>query len=324
MQSIARLNGFISDEISLLKFPVSPAELYDPIRYTLGLGGKRIRPVLMLMGCELVGGAPEMAIKPALGVELFHNFTLLHDDIMDEAPLRRNKPTVYKKWNSNIAILSGDVLFAEAMRLVSKAPAHVLSEVMEVFLTAATQVCEGQQLDMNFELLDDLSISDYIQMINYKTAVLLGASLQIGVLCGGGSDLDSKHAYEFGTQLGIAFQLQDDVLDVFGDPAVFGKTQGGDITSNKKTYLKLRALEKGNPEQIRELKFWYSSKHADPAQKIAVVTELFNSLSIREEATEQMNLYLDLALENLDSINAAPAQKLVLENFARQLVVRTV
>jgi len=324
MQSIARLQDIVAAEINQLTFPAAPAELYDPIRYTLGLGAKRIRPVLMLMGCELVGGNPEVAIKPALGVELFHNFTLLHDDIMDEAPLRRNQPTVYKKWNSNIAILSGDVLFAEAMRLVSKAPAHALSEVLDVFLTAATQVCEGQQLDMNFELLDDLSISDYIRMIRLKTAVLLGASLQMGVLCGGGSDLDAKHAYEFGTQLGIAFQLQDDVLDVFGDPVVFGKTPGGDITSNKKTYLKLRALEKGNVEQIRELKFWYSSKHADPAQKIAVVTELFNSLSIREEAIEQMNLYLDLALENLNAINSSPQHKVALENFARQLVIRTV
>ena len=322
MFDLSQIQGIIARETEGLKFPEAPIDLYDPIRYTLGLGGKRMRPALLVLSCLGVGGTLEQALKPALGVEVFHNFTLLHDDIMDDAPLRRNKATVHTKWNSNIAILSGDVMFAEAFRLVAEAPAICLKQVIDVFLKAAIEVCEGQQWDMDFEPRTDVSIDEYLNMIRMKTAVLLGASLQIGALCGNADAETSRKLYDFGTNLGIAFQLQDDLLDVYGDPDKFGKRVGGDIVSNKKTYLKLKALEKADFDAKKDLMHWYGSKEFDEAEKISAVRNLFNSLEIKQETEQQINTYFNSAIASLEGVSFDANYKLQLIQMAGALMLR--
>jgi geranylgeranyl diphosphate synthase type II len=300
MEDIRSLQEEIGAAIDELQFPENPSELYDPIRYTLQLGGKRMRPVLCVLGSLVCGGRIADALKPALGIELFHNFTLLHDDIMDNAPLRRNKPTVFSKWNTNVAILSGDVMFAEAFRLISEAPPMVLKRVIDSFIKASVEVCEGQQVDMDFESRDDVSIEAYLDMIRMKTAVLLGASLEIGALCGGADPELASRLYAFGTHLGIAFQLHDDLLDVYGNPEKFGKRVGGDIVSNKKTYLKLKAMEKADDKAQKELRFWYSSHQHDEAEKVTAVRAVFDSLNIRQETESLMDQYFISASGFLD------------------------
>ncbi len=322
MKELIRYQDYCADALGRLDFPSEPAELYEPIGYTLAMGGKRMRPVLVLLGAELMGGKLEDAQHAALAIEVFHNFTLLHDDIMDEAPLRRGMATVHTKWNSNIAILSGDVMLVEAYKLISKTPTSVLPEILTVFNTAATDVCEGQQWDMNFEGQDDVNLSDYLNMIRLKTAVLLGAALQIGALCAKAEKQDAENLYEFGCHLGIAFQLQDDILDVFGDPEVFGKQAGGDILSNKKTYLKLRALEKASTSQASELRKWYSSKEFDSVEKVTSVTQLFENLNVREDAELEMRRHYDIALKSLHNVQGSESHKAVLEHFAQELLVR--
>jgi len=322
MKELIRYQDYFADALGRLDFPSEPAELFEPIRYTLAMGGKRMRPVLVLIGAELMGGKLEDAQHAAMAIEVFHNFTLLHDDIMDEAPLRRGMATVHTKWNSNIAILSGDVMLVEAYKLISKTPTSVLPEILAVFNTAATDVCEGQQWDMNFEGQDDVNLSDYLNMIRLKTAVLLGAALQIGALCANAEKQDAQNLYEFGCHLGIAFQLQDDILDVFGDPEIFGKQAGGDILSNKKTYLKLRALEKASTEQASELKKWYSSKEFHSIEKVTSVTQLFENLNIREDAEMEMRRHYEIALNSLHIVHGSESHKAVLEHFAQELLVR--
>jgi geranylgeranyl diphosphate synthase type II len=322
MKELIRYQDYFADALGRLDFPSEPAELFEPIRYTLAMGGKRMRPVLVLLGAELMGGKLEDAQHASLAIEVFHNFTLLHDDIMDEAPLRRGMATVHTKWNSNIAILSGDVMLVEAYKLISKTPTPVLPEILTVFNSAATDVCEGQQWDMNFEGQDDVNLSDYLNMIRLKTAVLLGAALQIGALCANAEKQDAENLYEFGCHLGIAFQLQDDILDVFGDPEIFGKQAGGDILSNKKTYLKLRALEKASTEQAIELKKWYSSKEFDSIEKVTSVTQLFENLNVREDAEMEMRRHYDIALKSLHNVQGSESHKAVLEHFAQELLVR--
>ena len=322
MKELIRYQDYFEDALGRLDFPPEPAELFEPIRYTLAMGGKRMRPVLVLLGAELMGGKLEDAQNAALAIEVFHNFTLLHDDIMDEAPLRRGMATVHTKWNSNIAILSGDVMLVEAYKLISKTPTSVLPEILNVFNKAATDVCEGQQWDMNFEGQDDVNLSDYLNMIRLKTAVLLGAALQIGALCANAEKQDAQNLYEFGCHLGIAFQLQDDILDVFGDPEIFGKQAGGDILSNKKTYLKLRALEKASTDQSSELKNWYSSKVFDSVEKVTAVTQLFENLNVREDAEMEMRRHYEIALNSLHNVHGSESHKAVLEHFAQELLVR--
>jgi geranylgeranyl diphosphate synthase type II len=322
MLDLLQIQNVIARETEGLKFPQHPSDLYDPIRYTLSLGGKRMRPALVVLSCLGVGGSLENALKPALGVEVFHNFTLLHDDIMDDAPLRRNKATVHTKWNSNIAILSGDVMFAEAFRLISEAPAHCLKHVIDVFLKAAVEVCEGQQWYMDFELRSDVTIDEYLNMIRMKTAVLLGASLEIGALCGEADALSARKLYEFGTNLGIAFQLQDDLLDVYGDPDKFGKRVGGDIVSNKKTYLKLKALEKASTDVKQELEHWYSSKVFDETEKVSAVRNLFDVLQIRQETEMRMDDYYNAALASLEDVSFDTSYKEQLVAMAGALMQR--
>ncbi|MCB0819310.1 MAG: polyprenyl synthetase family protein [Bacteroidetes bacterium] len=311
----------IDESLAALKFPASPAELYEPIRYTLDLGGKRLRPRLVLMACRMFGQSFENALQPALGIEVFHNFTLLHDDIMDEAPLRRGRPTVHKRWNSNIAILSGDVMFVEACRLMSQAPPETLTAVLDVFYRAATQVCEGQQYDMNFEQRNDVSISEYLEMIRLKTAVLIGAALEIGALCAKASAEDAALLYNFGCDLGTAFQLTDDILDVYGDPEKFGKQVGGDILANKKTFLSLKAFELAGSDTASELRHWYNERSLS-TEKVQRVTAIFNELNIRREAENAAEELYRSAMDNLKKLQAKGLDIKELEHFANTLMQR--
>jgi geranylgeranyl diphosphate synthase, type II len=268
MYTFPEAQSLIEKHIRTLSIPEQPAELYEPVKYILSLGGKRIRPALVLMSCDLFAGAVESALMPAMAIELFHNFTLLHDDIMDRSELRRGKPTVHMKYNGNIAILSGDVMSILASRLMNQAPGAILYTVHDIFTQTAMQVCEGQQVDMNFEQKLVVSEQEYLHMIELKTAVLIAASLKIGATLGGSSQKDADDLYEFGRSLGIAFQLQDDLLDTYGDPDIVGKKLGTDIVDNKKTFLMMKALENASSEQKKELIGWLSKTEFDPDEKI--------------------------------------------------------
>lgn len=322
MKKLNDLQAIISKEVEQLTFPAYPAELYEPIKYILSLGGKRMRPALLLMACDFFGGDVNKAISPALAIEVFHNFTLMHDDIMDNAPLRRGKTTVHEKWNNNVGILSGDVMLIEGYKLMMNVDQHLLRPILNIFNETAVGVCEGQQLDMEFETRNDVSIDEYINMIRLKTAVVLGGALKIGALIGGASEKDAVLLHTFGEQLGVAFQLQDDILDVYGDPEKFGKQVGGDIISNKKTYLLLKALELANPSQKAELKQWLSASPSDPKEKVTRVTEIYNQLQVRRYAEETMQAYADKAFAALDAINQPDARKQYLRDFADGLMVR--
>jgi len=300
----------------------APINLYKPIAYTLNLGGKRIRPALLMLVNNLFGGKDETAIDSALAIEIFHNFTLLHDDIMDEAPLRRGHPSVYKKWNTNVAILSGDVMLMQSIQLLSKNNHTNLHGVLDIFNTAAIQVCEGQQLDMDFEKLSTVSIDDYLNMIELKTAVLLGASLKIGAVISETSAVNAHHIYEFGKNLGIAFQLMDDILDLYGDPDKVGKRIGGDVIVNKKTYLLLKAQELVAGKAAKDLEFCLNSAVLEDNTKVERVTAIFNGLNIKKLALEEMNLFYNTAISHLDSIEANADKKLVFEQFAKSLMNR--
>jgi len=322
MKKLNDLQAIISKEVDQLTFPAYPAELYEPIKYILSLGGKRMRPALLLMACDFFGGDVNKAISPALAIEVFHNFTLMHDDIMDNAPLRRGKTTVHERWNNNVGILSGDVMLIEGYKLMMNVDEHLLRPILNIFNETAVGVCEGQQLDMEFETRNDVSIDEYITMIHLKTAVVLGGALKIGALIGGANEKDAGLLYVFGEQLGVAFQLQDDILDIYGDPEKFGKQVGGDIMSNKKTYLLLKALELANPSQKTELKRWLSASPSDPKEKVSAVTELYNQLQVKHYAEEAMQAYADKAFAALDAINQPEDHKRYLRDFADGLMVR--
>jgi geranylgeranyl diphosphate synthase type II len=322
MHTIPQLQGLITDALAVKKYGESPAELYEPIEYIMSLGGKRLRPCLLLMACDLFGGDVLQAIQPALAIEVFHNFTLMHDDIMDKAPLRRGKQTVHEKWNANIAILAGDVMMVEANKLIMQVDNAILRPVLDVFNQTAVGVCEGQQIDMNFETLDTVHVDEYINMIRLKTAVLLGGTLKIGSIIGGANSTDASLLYNFGMQLGIAFQLQDDILDVYGDPEKFGKQVGGDILSNKKTYLLIKALETANGETLDQLNNWLAATIYDPTEKVAAVKAIYNQLSIREQAEAEMNRYAEMAMSNFEQINLPDERKSILKEFADALLVR--
>jgi len=299
-----------------------PNLLYDPIVYSLSQGGKRIRPLLTLMGCELFDGDVEKALYPAVGVEIFHNFTLLHDDIMDKAPIRRGQPTVYKKWNENVAILSGDAMFAVAYDFLTRTDSNYVQQVIQAFNRVAIGVCEGQQYDLDFETQHNVTIPEYINMIRLKTSVLLGGALEIGGIIGNASDSDLKHLYAFGENIGLAFQLQDDWLDVYSDVDKFGKVHGGDIAVNKKTFLYLKALELANDEQSKTLKHYFSSTDFDANEKFNAVLSIYNELNIGEHTKSEMQNYQDLAMNALSQIPVAPLFKEPLKNLAESLLTR--
>lgn len=314
----------VEQYISASDFSGNPKELYDPITYSMNLGGKRLRPALLLMSAELFGADKNSALNAALGIEVFHNFTLVHDDIMDEAPLRRGKDTVYKKWNRDIAILSGDVMFVKAIDFFLRlSPAQQLADVLKVFNKTAAEVCDGQQMDMNFETQEKVSIADYIHMIELKTAVLLAAALKIGAMIGGASEDDANHIYEFGRSIGIAFQLQDDYLDAYANPDTFGKRVGGDIIANKKTYLLLETMNLANPTQLAELKKCIEGTFEDE-DKISKVKAIYNELRIPELSQQKMQTYFDQGMESLNKVNVSAEFKQPLIAIAEELMYRSI
>jgi len=322
MLTLEELKKKIDSGINQLNFTKSPIELYHPISYTLRLGGKRLRPALCLLACDMVLGNIEDALFPAIGIEIFHNFTLLHDDIMDEAPIRRGKETVYKKWNSNIAILSGDTMMALAYAYIMKAPEEVRSEVFSVFNKTAIEVCEGQQYDMNFETSQNVNIRDYLTMIRLKTAVLLAASLKVGAIIGNTDKSLSDKLYKFGENIGIAFQLKDDLLDVFSDADVFGKTTGGDIISNKKTYLYLKAFELAKGTTHKSLSDYFSRDFTDPIVKVKGVKGIYEDLKIEAITGKEIDKYYKQAMEALEQIDLPNSNKAELIRFANKLKSR--
>lgn len=322
MYTLSEAQSLIEKHIQNLSIPDAPPELYNPVEYILSLGGKRIRPALLIMACDLFEGDVASALKPAAAIEIFHNFTLLHDDIMDRSELRRGQPTVHMKYNESIAILSGDVMSILASRLMNQAPGVVLNLVHDIFTKTAMQVCEGQQLDMNFEELLTVPVEDYLHMIELKTAVLIAASLKIGAILGGASQKDAEDLYEFGRNLGQAFQLQDDLLDTYGDKQLTGKKTGTDIVDNKKTFLMIRALEEASPSQKEELTQWLSRKDFNKKEKIAAVTEIFDQIGIRELTEKKIHDFYELALTSLERLNRPVDRKGELLQFAAYLKTR--
>jgi geranylgeranyl diphosphate synthase type II len=299
-----------------------PRNLYDPIAYLLGIGGKRMRPLLALFGCELFSGSYQAALMPSLAVEVFHNFTLMHDDIMDKAPLRRGHATVHERWNPNIAILSGDAMMVEAYQLLLLAPPALLPKLLALFNRCALQVCEGQQFDMDFEREAMVGKDQYLRMIELKTAVLLGLSLEMGALLGGAPDGPAAELRQFGISIGIGFQLKDDLLDVYGEQAKVGKQVGGDILANKKTYLLLHALETASGSTAEELRRWLQAETFDPAEKVAAVKAIYDRLGVREAAETAMSAYFAQGFEALDRIDLPAERKRPLRQFAEWLVGR--
>ena len=290
-------------EIGQLGFDREPRSLYEPVTYCLSLGGKRMRPLFTLLGCELFGGKPQQAMPAAIGLELFHNFTLMHDDIMDKAPIRRGKPAVHIKWNANTAILSGDAMFALAYSYMTDVPDQYLREVLGVFNKTVLEVCEGQQYDMDFESLELVSEASYLEMIRLKTAVLPAACLKTGAILAGADPDDSERVYRFGECIGLAFQVKDDWLDVFGDEQLFGKKTGGDIVSNKKTWLYIKALELASTQQRQVLHDAFSDRISQPDEKIAAVKGVYQDLDIGNLAMQLMLDYHEQALLFLDEIS---------------------
>ncbi len=282
-----------------------------------------MRPALLLMSNEMFGGNPEEVISPALGIEVFHNFTLLHDDIMDKAPLRRTKATVHEKWNANVAILSGDTMFVQSCQLMMKVNDKYLRKVMDLFMKTAIEVCEGQQYDMNYESIEKVSLDEYLEMIALKTAVLLGGSLAIGAICANAKDDDIENIYHFGKKLGIAFQLQDDILDAYGDAEKFGKQVGGDIISNKKTFLLISACEQAKGKQLEQLTFSLNQKDFNAEEKVKTVIAVYDELKIKEQAEQKMDQYFQEAMKHLKTIQVADERKELLVSFAEKLMVRT-
>ncbi|SEG23362.1 polyprenyl synthetase family protein [Algoriphagus boritolerans] len=280
----------------------SPSELYEPITYIMSLGGKRIRPLLSLLAYGLYGKNPEEILSQAAAVEVFHNFTLMHDDIMDQAPLRRGKATVHEKWNANIGILSGDVMLVRAYDLLLGTDPKLLPEVIRLFNKTAAEVCEGQQFDMNFEAYHTVHENEYLNMIRLKTAVLLGFALQLGAILAGAKKGDAEKLYEFGVNIGVGFQLKDDLLDVFADQAKFGKQVGGDIISNKKTFLLIKALELAKGKDAEELNRWLSLKEFDKVEKVAAVRTLYEKLGIKSLTEAKMNSYFEAGFVQLEGI----------------------
>lgn len=323
MTKIEHFQQQINELIKSQQFDGNPKALYEPIAYTMHQGGKRLRPLLTLLACDLFDGDTEKALYPALAVEVFHNFTLVHDDIMDKAPLRRGKETVYKKWNSDIAILSGDTMFALAYQYTLKTDTALIPGILQVFSKAAIEVCEGQQMDMEFETDSAVTLTHYLNMIRLKTAVLLGASLEIGALVASAKKQDVKAIYDFGIALGMAFQLKDDLLDVYGNQDYFGKVSGGDIAANKKTFLVLKALEIADKTDHARLTELYDSKNSiAEAEKIKAVKAIFEKLEIKQAVEKAMEDYYQQAIHFLRDINASEDKKEELASFASFLYKR--
>ncbi len=313
-----QLNALIAD----MPFGEAPAELYEPLSYLMGLGGKRLRPLLVLLGHHLYADNHDPVLRPAVAVEVFHNFTLMHDDIMDEAPLRRGLPTVHEKWNRNVAILAGDVMLVKAYELLMTLPDAHLRTALALFNRCATEVCEGQQLDMNFESRATVTEGEYLEMIRLKTAVLLGFALELGGLVGGADATDRALLRQVGVSLGIGFQLKDDLLDVYGEQAKVGKQVGGDIIANKKTFLLIRALAEAQGATAQHLHDWLTRPAFDKAEKVAAVRAIYDELAIGPQTEALMRAHFARGFEALDTLQADPDRRATLRTFAERLIER--
>lgn len=321
MHTISELQRIIETAVTRVEYPNHPARLYEPLRYIMQLGGKRIRPALLILATELFNtDLLEDAVEAALAIETFHNFTLIHDDIMDNAPLRRGQDTVHIKWGVNNAILSGDVMMVEANKHLTKLPAEILKDALNCFNTTAQGVCEGQQLDMEFEQREDVSIPEYINMIRLKTAVLVGGAMKLGAIVARAEPEQANLLYDFGEKFGIAFQLQDDILDVYGDPLKFGKQVGGDIISNKQTFMLLKLKELATATDLELLVTLSSLK--DYPKKIKSITRLYDQYQVREIAVAEMQKNLTIAFQALAQVNIDPSRKTELINLSQALMNR--
>lgn len=322
MYSESQLLEKVNNYIQNISYPTQPDGLYEPIRYTLALGGKRIRPVLMLMAYNLYKNDVETIISNAIGLETYHNFTLLHDDLMDRADMRRGNATVHKKWNDNTAILSGDAMLILAYKFMCAPTTEHIAKALDTFTEATLGVCEGQQYDTDFESRNDVKEEEYMEMIRLKTSLLLACSMKIGAQLAGASDEDAQNLYDFGEKMGLAFQLQDDLLDVYGDPAIFGKKIGGDITCNKKTYMLINALNISNEQQRETLLSWIAKKDFDIEEKIKAVTQIYNEVDIKSICTKRIEQLFEESLSKLDKVNVSTEKKEQLKLFAHNLMGR--
>lgn len=320
MHTITELIQKINTAIEDIQYNTEPKKLYDPIRYILSIGGKRIRPLLMLMGYNLYRDDVDAIINNALALETYHNFTLLHDDLMDKSDMRRGNPTVHKKWNDNTAILSGDTMLIMAYELFNKGMKN--DAAWTAFIEATLGVCEGQQYDIDFETRNDVTEAEYMEMIRLKTSLLLGYALKIGAMLGGGDQEDVENLYKFGEKMGLAYQLQDDLLDVYGDPTKFQKKLGGDIVDNKKTFMLINAYQRANQEQKAELDRWMNTQEFDSAEKIEAVTHIYNILGIDKLAQQKIEELFALSLQSLDKVKVDEAKKAELRAFANRLLGR--
>ncbi len=322
MVKVEQIQELVNSYIENQDFGGNPKELYAPIEYILRQGGKRMRPTLCLLACDLFNGNVEDCMVPAVAAEIFHNFTLVHDDIMDQAPLRRGMETVYHKWNSDIALLSGDTMLIKAFQYVLAMKKEYSYEVFAELCKVALEVCEGQQFDLNFETQDNVSLDAYLEMIRLKTAVLLGSVLKIGAIVAGADAKNQQAVYDFGINLGLAFQLQDDIFDCYGDVKVFGKMTGGDISDNKKTYLYLKALELASEEDKNTLRQLFSMPKGRDEKKIETVLAIYDKYNVRSIVTNLMTKYYEDSLKNLDSIEVSEERKQVLREYAAYLYTR--
>ena len=317
---LSKVNDFIAN----LSYDRKPESIYAPIKYVLSIGGKRIRPVLMLLSYNLYKDNPESILMQACALETYHNYTLLHDDLMDNADVRRGMPTVHRKWDANTAILSGDSMLVLAYQRMAQCAPSKLKPVLDLFTETALEIGEGQQYDMDFERRTDVTEAEYIEMIRLKTSVLLACAMKTGAILADAPAADADRLYQFGEQIGLAFQLQDDLLDVYGDPAVFGKAIGGDIVSNKKTYMLINAYQLAGPSQRSELMRWITAVDFDRAEKVAAVTRIYDELGIRGLCEARINQYFDRASEYLAAVGVDDARKEQLRRFAKEMMHREV
>ena len=315
---LTKVNTFLDN----IPYDRKPQSLYEPIKYVLSMGGKRIRPVLMLLAYNLFKDDPESILMPACALETYHNYTLLHDDLMDNADLRRGHQTVHRRWDANTAILSGDSMLVLAYQRMAQCSANKMQQVLTLFTETALEIGEGQQYDMDFEHRNDVREEEYIEMIRLKTSVLLACATKIGAILAGASAQDADNIYRFGEQMGLAFQLQDDFLDVYGDTKVFGKAIGGDIVSNKKTYMLINAFNRADAAQRAELERWIEAKDFDAKEKIAAVTRIYNEIGIDRLAMEKIKFYFNESKKYLDAVSVAPERKAELAKYTAEMMKR--
>ncbi len=324
MYTQSQLKDLVEKTLLNLTFPEEVSKLYDPVKYVLSAGGKRLRPVITLMACNLFSDKIDNAVLPAAGLEIFHNFTLVHDDIMDNSSVRRNLPTVHAKWNLNQGILSGDVMVFIANECFFYLPPDTLYEVLRIYNKSAIDVCTGQQLDMDFEKILTVSEKEYLRMIELKTAALVAGCVKIGALLGGAEMKERDIMYEFGKNLGMAFQIQDDLLDVYGDAKMFGKTTGADITANKKTYLYVKAMESASGKNLRILQSLFQNKDSDSSEKIKKVIEIYDALHIKPATENLAKNYISAAITNLDNLSLAADRKYEMKTLVESLTGRNI